>query len=91
MKKRIHTALLFGAAFLSSLSLPATSMAQVTGQDSAMQQRVLGQLAEQVMRPMADDFAAAGSRLASASRDFCRGQAKLTDVQSAWRNTQSAW
>ena len=91
MRTLRHTALLFGAVFLSSLCLPVASMAQSAGDETAVQQRVLKQLAQQVMRPMAEDFATAASRLESASRDFCRGQVKLDQVQSAWRSTQSAW
>lgn len=85
-----HTALLFGTGFLFSMCLSAASAAQM-GDETGMQQRVLRQLAEQVMRPMTEDFAVAGSRLAATSRDFCQGKAKVAGVQSAWRNTQSAW
>lgn len=91
MRIRRRPALLCAAVLLSSLSLPSASMAQVTAEDPAMQQRVLEQLAVQVMQPMTEDFATAGARLASASREFCSGKARLAEVQTAWRNTQSAW
>jgi predicted lipoprotein len=91
MKTLRHTSLFIAAGWLFSAAVSAAPALDAAADDQAMKNKVLGELVENVIRPMARDFSAASAKLADVSKGFCRGQAKLADVRTAWRNTQSAW
>lgn len=56
-----------------------------------MQNKVLGALVEQVLQPMADNFARSSAELAKQSSAYCQNKATLDDVRAAWYQAQSSW
>ncbi len=80
--------LLTGA--LLSASLLAVSPAHAAS-ELLMENKVLAALVEQVMQPMANDFAKSSAALAHKSEAYCQGKAKLDELRTAWRNTQANW
>ncbi len=59
--------------------------------DQSPKHTLFRHLAEDVMLPLTDEFAAASGRLADASRSYCARKSTLPHLQTAWRETHAAW
>lgn len=75
---------------LLSTSLLAAAPAPAV-KDLPPANQVLGALVEQVMRPMANDFARRSAELASHSQAYCQGKVTLDALRDTWRRTQAQW
>ena len=90
MKRRLCVVF---ACLLGGLLPPVLASAPgESGNTAALaKNEVLAHLTENVLQPMAREFARASVALAGRSEAYCRRQAKLNTVQGAWHLAASHW